>query len=600
MKKLIDILGLTCAVSLIAACGPDPANTFTLTGEHIVLPSEPPPVFGQLQAGDAAGFGLSDVDEVDLSTARVVVTREATNGNGAVEVMTLASGNLVDGNIELVGKIDSPTAVEISVDVAAQTPRPISTVLAPGDHLRFALLDQPGTNLFDKLVMVGSSRRVLNPERRFSLSGDMRNVDRDWSLATVDVVAAPQYQGEEPAAANLGTALLVDGQFVVEAEVAEPTLVRIMLQAGRDYWQMTQAIAEPSADLTVHAYGGESHELFARGGERHADVVDSWESTSEHLALVDDYLGAVSEYQARQRAASRDGAGRPAIEHRAIQYSLAEGCEHLKPEDVIQPLVPVAPKPPSYWDAHLARNEMRSASLQNIARNDNDPMNRLLALELGAFGQTRDAVRVYDEIAKQLDEDIVARRVTNQRNQMLSRIETAEYNSILTVGQQAPTFSLPDLAGTEVSLNSVLEANQTVFVDFWASWCGPCIAAFPELKELYSTYNDDGFEIVGISIDSNFEDWEEATVEHEIPWLNLGEIGEDPQASESVSTLYGAISIPKGYILDRRGCVIGKDVFPEKLKEFLDERYGESTAATAGGHDSATSGSGAGSAGIGG
>ena len=377
---------------------------------------------------------------------------------------------------------------------------------------------------------------------------------------------------------------------MVEAEVAEPTLVRIMLQAGRDYWQMTQAIAEPLANLSVHAHGGESHELFARGGGKHAEVLDSWESTSEYLALVDEYLVAVSEYQAQQRAAGQDGAGRPAIERRAIEYSLADGCEHLTPGDVIQPLIPVTPEPPSYWDAHLARNEMRSASLQNIARNDDDPMNRLLALELGAFGQTRDAVQVYDEIAGQLDEDIVARRVANQRNQLVSRIETAEYNSILTVGQQAPPFSLPDLAGTDVSLGSVLAENQTVFVDFWASWCGPCIAAFPELKELYSTYGDDGFEIVGISIDSNVEDWEEATIEHEIPWLNLGEIGKDPQASESVSTIYGAISIPKGYVLDRQGCVIGKDVFPDRLKEFLDDRYGESAAEPSGDYDSATSG----------
>ncbi len=600
MKELTCIFGLLCAASFLAACGSDPANTFTLTGEHIAFQPETPSFAEQMQAAGVTSLSLDEEDEVDLSTALVLITHEKTNRDGEVEVITLASGNLVDGNVKLVGAIDSPTTVEISVDVAGQAPLPMSTVLSPGDDLKFALLDQVGTNRFDKLVMVGSSRRVLNPERSFAISGDLGDIERDWSLATVHVVRNPQYQDEELVVTNLGTALLTDGKFLVEAEIAEPTVVRIMLQAGPGYWKMAQAIAEPNAHLTVHAYGGDDHELFAKGSGRHAAVLESWESGGEYLALVDEFLSAVSEHQAQQRAAGQNGTRLPTIERRAIKYSLAAGCEHLQPENVIQPLIPVAPEPPSYWNAHLARTKMQSDSLKNIALNDDDPMNQLLALELGAFGQSREAVQVYDEIAEKLDEDLVVRRVTNQRNQLAARIETAENNSILTVGQKAPPFTLPDLAGKEVSLSGVLAANKTVFVDFWASWCGPCIAAFPELKEMYSAYNDDGFEIVGISIDSNFEDWDEATMEHEIPWLNLGEISENSKTGGSVSTTYGAISIPKGYVLDSQGCVIGKDIFPDKLKEFLVDHYGESGVAHEGEYDTSTSQSDAGASGIGG
>ena len=150
MKELIDILGLACAASLIGACASDPANTFTLAGEHIVLQPEAPPVFGQMQSAGAAGAAPRQEVEVDLSTALIVVTHKATNGNGEVEVATLASGNLVDGNVVLVGEIDSPAEVEISVDVAGRAPLPLRTVLG--------------------LETTSGSRSWINRERIFSIS----------------------------------------------------------------------------------------------------------------------------------------------------------------------------------------------------------------------------------------------------------------------------------------------------------------------------------------------------------------------------------------------------------------------------------------------
>ena len=75
-----------------------------------------------------------------------------------------------------------------------------------------------------------------------------------------------------------------------------------------------------------------------------------------------------------------------------------------------------------------------------------------------------------------------------------------------------------------MSLSDILDEKEYVLVDFWASWCGPCIATFPALKDLYASFGKHGFEIVSVSIDDTRENWSYMTEEHELPWINLGEL----------------------------------------------------------------------------
>ena len=140
----------------------------------------------------------------------------------------------------------------------------------------------------------------------------------------------------------------------------------------------------------------------------------------------------------------------------------------------------------------------------------------------------------------------------------------------LIPGQQVPEFTLADLAGHKVSLATVLDANDTVLIDFWKLSCGPCIASFPKLAELRAQYQQQGFEIVTISMDPIRDDWVNGSAEHELPWVNLGEL---ESFNGEVAVSYGVRFIPKNYLVDTNGCLLHKDLTAELLATVLAERY---------------------------
>ncbi|HXO76541.1 MAG TPA: TlpA disulfide reductase family protein, partial [Puia sp.] len=85
--------------------------------------------------------------------------------------------------------------------------------------------------------------------------------------------------------------------------------------------------------------------------------------------------------------------------------------------------------------------------------------------------------------------------------------------------KEAADFTLPTPAGENLRLSSL--RGQYVLVDFWASWCMPCRAEIPHLKELYVQYHAAGLEIVSISIDAHPEAWKRAMGQEQMPWKQV-------------------------------------------------------------------------------
>ncbi len=288
------------------------------------------------------------------------------------------------------------------------------------------------------------------------------------------------------------------------------------------------------------------------GTGRHSKLIESWRQSPEYLQTREEFVSAEAKYW-EKHAALWDAVNTAVAELNA--WIQDKSHEHLPLEREL--------------------DEMRTNTLQSIAKNAEDPMDALLAMELRAFPPTSDnrseAFEVFDKLAVLLDEELVEQRVAPARERLKQFIESEENDADLVPGENVPDFTLDNLKGEEVVLYDILAENEFVLVEFWASWCAPCIQSFPDLKSLYASYNENGFEVITVSIDDDLSDWEHESKTQELPWIDVGEMygWKGPTA-----TAYGVQFVPKGYLVDSTGLILEKDLDPDQLGEFLTAKFG--------------------------
>ncbi|MEP2654036.1 MAG: TlpA disulfide reductase family protein [Paraglaciecola sp.] len=118
----------------------------------------------------------------------------------------------------------------------------------------------------------------------------------------------------------------------------------------------------------------------------------------------------------------------------------------------------------------------------------------------------------------------------------------------LEAGDLAPNFSLSSMHNENVVKLSDF-AGKVVYLDFWASWCGPCRTSFPILSELYQNYHAQGFEIVSINLDEDPQLAEAFLHQYPVSFGHLNGFG------TSVDKAYGVNAMPTGIFIDAKGNV---------------------------------------------
>jgi len=132
-------------------------------------------------------------------------------------------------------------------------------------------------------------------------------------------------------------------------------------------------------------------------------------------------------------------------------------------------------------------------------------------------------------------------------------------------GQPAPGLALPDARGSVVTLDKL--RGQVVYVDFWASWCGPCRRSFPWMNEMQQKYGEKGLAIVAVNVDKKRADADKflAQLPASFPVV-FDEAGTSPAA-------FGVKGMPTSYLIDARGnVVVVERGFLEGSRGELEER----------------------------
>lgn len=205
----------------------------------------------------------------------------------------------------------------------------------------------------------------------------------------------------------------------------------------------------------------------------------------------------------------------------------------------------------------------RIAQLEYIENN--------LDKELSAFYLTRQPLdtfgKYYSDLTTDVRNGLFKDALESQFSEFKKYIKVQEAELKIIEGELAPDFKLNALSG-DFSLNSV--RGKYIVLDFWGSWCPPCIKGFPEMKEYFLKYQD-RVEFVGIDCNEPEEKWRKAVQKYELPWtqvINNSDIEYD------VAVKYGIKSFPTKFILDKDMKIIGKyigetDDFYKKMDELM-------------------------------
>ncbi|MEQ9090881.1 MAG: TlpA disulfide reductase family protein [Balneola sp.] len=141
----------------------------------------------------------------------------------------------------------------------------------------------------------------------------------------------------------------------------------------------------------------------------------------------------------------------------------------------------------------------------------------------------------------------------------------------LQIGNQLPGFRAKDIAGNVIDTRDF--EGKYILIEFWATWCGPCIPEIPYLKKAYDDFGDrEDFKIIGVSLDTDRVKLKEFLEENEIKWTQIIDEGGAGKWSGKLGTLFAVGNgIPKTFLIDKEGKIIAKELRKERLNEILSQ-----------------------------
>jgi len=194
-----------------------------------------------------------------------------------------------------------------------------------------------------------------------------------------------------------------------------------------------------------------------------------------------------------------------------------------------------------------------------------DDVAQILLMKAMLYVQVMDNADKGVELVKQLKQDYPETAPGKQADTILASIEkqaaAKKIQAALAVGTVFPDFNEKDLAGKPLSVANY--KGKVVLVDFWATWCGPCVGELPNVLKTYEKYQAKGFEIIGISLDDSKDALDKFIKDKGVSWVQFFD---GKGWGNKLAAQYGVNSIPATYLLDGQGKILAKNLRGEALE----------------------------------
>ena len=348
------------------------------------------------------------------------------------------------------------------------------------------------------------------------------------------------YNIDDQTSKLIDSANITNGTFELKGKIGEPQIMTVNLEPGN--WSFKLFIEDTDLSVTADTSGALHYDFSKEGGETFSIIKSYSETGSQNFNDWKKYL---------------DDPGQK-------QYD------------------------PVFTDLNKKIEAAKTNSEQDKLRDQVDSVKKLLTkwqeqLVVNFITQHPSSVAgayIFRDLYN-YDPDMPVSAMESVINKFSGKAKSSEYYKSLAAilakrksllpGGVAPDFTLIKRDSSKFTLSST--RGNYVLIDFWASWCHPCIQAIPHWKEVYLKYHNKGFEIVGVADDSRWNDWIKALDRGKMPWLQVVDEFPGKDMPAKVVSLYRNSYIPFYVLLDKEGRIIlftgDENKIDAKLKEIF-------------------------------
>jgi thiol-disulfide isomerase/thioredoxin len=145
---------------------------------------------------------------------------------------------------------------------------------------------------------------------------------------------------------------------------------------------------------------------------------------------------------------------------------------------------------------------------------------------------------------------------------LASDLEIGLKRKYIKMGAKIPSFNIKTISGEVVSIYEIVKKSKYTLIDFWASWCKPCREETPNMKKVYESFKEKGFNIVGIAVSDKEEDWKKAIKEDQTNWTHTRD------TSNITYKIFDLVGIPAFILLDSNGSLISVNCIGSQIRPF--------------------------------